>query len=126
MSVKTELDDIKVLIAAATGRPSFTHEEARQEKPKTDHTIVYVSRRFGGNVRGGSRENDLRLLQVRAVAKSESNAYLLEHNIAALFAYDTHTVAGQPTHFAFETQDPTPERDDDGWFTRLTDYTYGL
>lgn len=126
MTSKAQVDAIKAVITTATARPCYTHEEARKASQSGDYTIVYLSRRFGGNVRGGTRENDLRLLQIRAVSKSDSNVLLLEDKIAAVFAHTTHDIAGTPVHFAFETQDATVERDDDGFYSRLTDYTFTL
>lgn len=125
MTNKAQVDAIKAVISTATGRPSYTHSEALAAAPAGDHTIVYVSRRFGGNVRGG-REGRLRLLQVRGASKSESNLLLLENKIADAFQFVTHDIAGTPVHFSFETQDATPERDAAGFYARLTDYTFTL
>lgn len=126
MTSKAQVDAIRAVIAAATARPCYTHEDARKASQSGDYSIVYVSRRFGGNVRGGTRENDLRLLQVRAVSKSDANVLLLEDKVADAFEHSTHDIAGTPVHFSFETQDATPERDDDGFYSRLTDYTFTL
>lgn len=120
------LADIKAIVAAATARPAYTHSEAKKDAPAGDHTIVYLSRRFGGNVRGDTRENNQRLLQLRNVSKSEANVRLLEDKVAAGFDHVTHDVSGTPVHFAFETQDADIESDADGFYSRLTDYTFTL
>ena len=115
---------IKGLIATATKAPCLEHDEAQATHPSPPrYSIIYLSRRFGGNIRGGTQENDLRRLQVRVSAKSVADVRLIEDRIADLFAHSTHDVAGTLMHFAFETSDAAPERDNEGFYSRLTDYT---
>lgn len=127
MSADDQATAIQALIAAATKAPCLDHDEAQNAKP-TPHrfTIIYLSRRFGGNVRGGTRENPLRRLQVRVVARTVADVRLIEDRISGLFEHAAHDVAGALMHFDFEAQDATPERDSDGFYSRLTDYTTGV
>lgn len=119
--------DIKALIATATKFSCYDQDEAQKlgaGLPST-YSIIYLGRRFGGNVRGGTQETDLRRLQTRAAAQSVQNARLVEDRIAALFAHASHDVAGARIHFAYEgggglfDYDTTLQR-----YTALTDYTF--
>lgn len=127
MSSDAQAAAIKALIAAATKAPCLDHDEAQRTNPSPPrYSIVYLSRRFGGNVRGGTQSNDLRRLQVRVSARTVADVRLIEDRIADLFAHASHDVAGTQMHFAFETSDAAPERDDEGYYSRLTDYTTGV
>lgn len=129
VSTDAVANDIKALIAAATKAPCLDHDDANAlgGSLPASYTEVYLSRRFGGNVRGGSRENDLRRLQTRAVATSVTNARLLEDRTAELFEHAVHTVAGVRVHFAYESgggefeYDKTTQR-----YHALTDWTFAV
>ena len=115
---------IKALIAALTKAPCYDHDEAQGlagEMPESYH-VIYLSRRYGGNVRGDTRENDLRRLQTRVHATHVFNARLIEDRLAAGFEHATHDVAGALMHFGFETQDAGFELES-GYYHRLTDWT---
>lgn len=121
-----QVDAIKAVVATASKRPAYTHGEAQKSKPSGDYTILYLSQRFGGNVRGDTREGGFWRLQTRPTSKSADNVRLLEHNLAAAFEHASFSVAGAPVHFAFEAQDSDVDRDNDGYFSRLTDWTFTL
>lgn len=125
MSSDAQADAIKALIATATKAPCYDHDEAQAlTATPANYTVIYLSRRFGGNVRGGTRENPLRRLQTRAVAKSVTNLRLIEDRTAELFEHASHTIDGALMHFDFETQDAAPEFDrTTGYHERLTDWT---
>lgn len=129
MSTDAQANAIKALIATATGYQCLDHDDARAlgtSLPAT-YTEVYLSRRFGGNVRGGTRENPLRRLQTRAVAATVSNARLIEDRTAALFLHATHDIAGLRVHFDYESGggefefDTATQR-----YHSLTDYTFAV
>ncbi len=127
MSTTAQATDIKALIATATKFPCYDQDEAQKlgaSLPST-YSIIYLGRRFGGNIRGGTQETDLRRLQTLAVSSSVQNARLVEDRIAALFAHSTLTVDGLSIHFAYEgggglfDYDDTLQR-----YRALTDYTF--
>ena len=125
MSSDAQAEAIKTLLATATKAPVYDHDEAQAlgGSTPTHYMIIYLSRRFGGNVRGGTRENPLRRLQTRVNAKSVTNARLIEDRLSELFEHASHSVAGSLMHFDFETQDAAFERDNTGYYSRLTDWT---
>jgi hypothetical protein len=127
VSTDAQVEALKALIATATKAPCLDHDEAQALATKpASYTILYVSRRFGGNVRGGTRENPLRRAQVRVNAKSVTNARLIEDRTAELFEHATHDLAGALVHLDFETQDAALELDTGGYYSRLTDYTFAV
>lgn len=129
MSTDAQAEAIKGLIATATKAPCYDHDEARALGSSLPgmHTEIYLSRRFGGNVRGGTQETDLRRLQTRAVATTVTNARLIEDRTADLFSHATHTIAGLRVHFAYESgggefeYDTTTQR-----YHALTDWTFAV
>jgi hypothetical protein len=125
MSTDAQAEAIKTLLATATKAPVYDHDEAQAlgTTAPAQYTVIYLSRRFGGNVRGETRENDLRRLQTRVHAKTVSNARLLEDRIAEAFAHTTHTIGGVLTHFAYETGGGVYAYDT-GYYTDLTDWTF--
>lgn len=127
MSTDAQVEALKALIATATKAPCYDHDEARALATNpASYTILYVSRRFGGNVRGGTRENPLRLAQTRVSAKSVTNARLVEDRTFTLFEHASHVLAGTRVHLAFETQDADLELDTGGYYSRLTDWTFSV
>jgi hypothetical protein len=123
VSSDAQADAIKALIKALTKAPAYDHDEAQDvDEPGDRYTVIYLSRRYGGNLRGDSRENPLRRLQTRVQATKVSNARLLEDRLAAGFAHATHNIDGVAMHFDFETQDAGFELDA-GYYHRLTDWT---
>lgn len=129
MSTDTQATAIKALIAAATKYPCYDQDEAQKgaaSLPAT-YSIIYLGRRFGGNVRGGTQETDLRRLQTLAVSSSVQNARLVEDRIAALFAHASHDVAGSRVHFAYEGGGGLFDFDDVlKRYRALTDWTFTL
>lgn len=126
MSSDALANAIKALIATATKYPCLDHDEVLSAGtlPAT-YTTIYLSRRFGGNVRGDSRENDLRRLQTRAVSTSISNARVIEDRTAALFAHSTLDVAGVPVHFSYESGGGEFDHDTaTNRYHALTDWTF--
>jgi hypothetical protein len=123
VSTTAQAAALKAVVAAATKAPCYDHDEAQGlgALPES-YTVLYLSRRYGGNVRGDTRENDLRRLQTRVHAKKVVNARLLEDRLADAFAHATHDIDGALMHFDFETQDAGFDRDA-GYYHRLTDWT---
>ena len=128
MSTDAQADAIKALLTTATKSPVYDHDEAQAlTSLPAQYTVVYLSRRFGGNVRGDTRENDLRRLQTRAVATTITNARLLEDRTADLFKHATHTIAGVLVHFDYESgggefdYDSATQR-----YHALTDWTFSV
>lgn len=116
---------IKSLIATLTQAPCYDHDEAQALATKpAQFTIVYLSRRFGGNVRGDTVDDSLRRLQVRSVAKTVTNVRLLEDRVAGGFENASHSLAGVLVHFAFESAAAAPEFDTaTSRYQSLADYT---
>jgi hypothetical protein len=124
VSTDAQASALKAVIAGATKAPCYDNDEAQElgEALPDEYHVIYLSRRFGGNVRGDTRENDLRRLQTRVHATKVFNARLIEDRLAAAFAHATHDIDGALMHFDFETQDPGFELED-GYYHRLTDWT---
>jgi hypothetical protein len=124
VSTDAQAEALKAVIAAATKAPCYDHDEAQalEEPLPEEYHVIYLSRRYGGNVRGDTRENDLRRLQTRVHATKVFNARLIEDRLADAFAHATHDIAGALMHFGFETQDAGFELDA-GYYHRLTDWT---
>lgn len=119
---------IKSLIATLTQAPCYDHDELQALTTKPAQcTVIYLSRRQGGNVRGDTVDDTLRRLQVRSVAKTVGNVRLLEDRVAAGFENTMHTVAGVTVHFAFETADAAPEFDmATSRYQSLSDWTFAV
>ena len=127
MSLTAELAAIKAIVATATGYQALDLAEAQTATLPATYTEVYLSRRFGGNVRGDTSEVAHRRLQTRAVASSLHNARLIEDRLAAAFEHTSHDVAGSLVHFAFESSDSEFEYDKTtNRFHRLTDWTFAV
>lgn len=129
MSTDAQAEAIKSLIATATKAPCLDHDEAQKlgSSVPPQYTVIYLSRRFGGNMRGDTRENPLRRLQTRVVATSTTNGRLVEDRIADLFEHATHDVAGSLVHFEFEASDSEFDFDSTaGRYQRLTDWTFAV
>lgn len=126
MTTEAQVVALKTQIATATKYPCLEHDEAQALGAGTPatYTILYVSRRFGGNVRGDTRENSLRRAQTRVSAKTVSNARVVEERTSALFEHSVLDLAGTKTHLDFEAQDAEYERDSAGYYNRLTDWTF--
>jgi len=123
VSTDAQADAIKTYLATATKAPVYDHDEAQAlASLPANYTVIYLSRRFGGNVRGDTRSNDLRRLQTRVNATTVTNARLLEDRIAEAFEHQTVTVAGTLMHFSYETGGGVYEYDA-GYYTDLTDWT---
>lgn len=125
MSTDAQAEDIKTLLTAATKAPVYDADEAQALAGNlpAQYTVIYLSRRFGGNVRGGTRENDYRRLQTRVAARSTSNARLLEDRIADLFLHASHDIDGALVHFDYEAGGGLYEYDE-GYYTDLTNWTW--
>lgn len=126
MTTDEVAEAIKALITDATGAPCLDHDEVlKLSALPAVYTTIYLSRRFGGNVRGDSRENNLRRLQTRAVASTVSNARTLEDRTADLFLHATHDVAGLPVHFDYESGGGEFDHDTaTARYHSLTDWTF--
>lgn len=125
MSTDAQAEAIKTYLAAATKAPVYDHDQSRALGTglPAQYTVIYLSRRFGGNVRGDTRSNDLRRLQTRVSARSVTNARLLEDRIAEAFEHKTVDVAGTLVHFAYETGGGVYDFDA-GYYHDLTDWTF--
>lgn len=129
MSTDAQAEVIKSIIATATKAPAFDHDEAerRASSLPSQHTEVYLSRRFGGNVRGDTRETPLRRLQTRVVASTVTNARLLEDRLAEAFAHTSFDVAGTLVHFEYEGGGGSFEFDKaTNRYHALTDWTFSV
>lgn len=130
MSTDTQADAIKTFLAAATQAPVYDHDEAQKLKlastlPAT-YTVIHLSRMFGGNVRGGTQDNDLRRLQTRVSAKTVKNARTLEDRIAAAFEHSWINLGdGVLAHFDYEAGGGLFELEE-GYYTDLTDWTFSV
>lgn len=127
MSLADESTAIKALIAEVTKFPALDLAEEQTSTLPATYTGVYLSRRAGGNVRGGTSAVDLRRLQTRATASSLHNARLIEDRLVEAFEHATHDVAGSLVHFTFDGADAEFEYDKTtARYHRLTDWIYGI
>lgn len=128
MSLDAQATAIKALIAAATKVDCYDHDELQEHGTAvpSSYSVIFLSRRYGGNVRGGTRETYLRRLQTRATATSLANLRLIEDRVFELFEHAIHDLDGALVHFDFEGQADTPERDARGYYERLTDWTFAV
>lgn len=129
VSTDAQANAIKTLIANATQAPCYDHDDARALGTglPASYTEIYLSRRFGGNIRGGTQETDLRRLQTRAVATTVTNARLIEDRTADLFKHASHTIAGVLVHFAYESGGGEFEYDTaTGRYHALSDWTFSV
>lgn len=127
MSADEEADAVKALLATVTKGPAYDHDEAQKlgTKLPSEYTVIYLSKRSGGNLRGDTRNTDLRRLQTRVHATKVVNARLIEDRMAASFEHSTATIAGSLVHFELEAQDAAFELDA-GYYHRLTDWTFSV
>lgn len=125
MSTDAQAEAIKALLATATKAPVYDHDEAQAlaSALPANYTVIYLSRRFGGNVRGDTRDNTHRRLQTRVNAKTVSNARLIEDRIADAFENKTVDLDGSLVHFAYETGGGVYDYEG-GYYTDLTDWTF--
>lgn len=129
MSTDEQATAIKAIIASAAQVPALDLDDAQAAGTSlpTRYVEVHLSRRYGGNVRGGTRESGLRRLQTRAVAKNVSDARLIEDRIDAAFKASTFDVAGSLVHFAYESGGGEFDYDSaTGRYHALTDWTFGV
>lgn len=127
MSTDAEATALKALLTAETKAPALDLDEIRElaAAPAT-YTEVYLSRRAGGQYRlDGTRSTDLRRLSTRVVSRSVTNGRLVEDRIAAAFQYATITIDGSPIHVEYESGGGDFDHDD-GYYTALTDWIFGL
>lgn len=125
MSTDAHAEAIKTFLATATKAPVYDHDEAQAlgSGIPAQYTVIYLSRRYGGNVRGDTRETNLRRLQTRVNAKTVTNARLLEDRIAGAFEHATVNLGDVVTHFAYETGGGIYDYDA-GYYHDLTDWTF--
>lgn len=125
MSTDSFADATKALVAGIVKAPCYDHDESRAlgSALPARYVVLYLHRRFGGNVRGDTRGSDLRRLQTRVAAKSVSDARLMEDRLSEAFEHATHTVDGALVHFAYESGGGNYDLDG-GYYTDLTDWTF--
>lgn len=125
MSTDSFADATKALIAGIVKAPCYDHDESQAigAALPARYVVIYLTRRFGGNVRGDTRSNDLRRLQTRVAAKSVTDARLMEDRISDAFLHATHTVDGIAVHFAYESGGGNYDLDG-GYYSDLTDWTF--
>jgi hypothetical protein len=125
VSLDAEANDLKALIAAAAKAPAYDLDDIKAlPSPPARYVEVYLTRRFGGPLRGDSRDAELRRLSTRVVADTVTNGRLIEDRIADAFRHSTLSVAGTATHIEFESGAAFGW--DDGYWTALTDWTLAL
>lgn len=126
MSLDTEADALKALIATAAKVPAYDLDEV-PATPPANYVEVYLSRRYGGNVRGGMRGTDLRRLSTRVVASTVTNGRLVEDRIFAAFEFTTVNLGDAVTHVAFESGDAGVFEYDAGVYVgSLIDWTFSV
>lgn len=116
MSLDAEAEAFKTRLTTATQAPVYDLDEAKAlTSLPPNHTLIYVARRFGGEARfSGTRDTNLRRLSTRVVAKTITNARLLEDRIVTEFEHSEVSYESGGGAYEF----------DDGYYTALTDWTY--
>lgn len=124
MSLDTEAEALKTLIATATKMPAYDLDEV-PGTPPANYVEVYLAPRNADNPArsDGLRSTVGRRLSTRVVAKTVSNGRLIEQRITDLFDLSTVTLDGEPVHVAYESGGGNFEYDT-GAYTALTDWTY--
>ena len=130
MSFPSEDEHALAVLAALnavlpTGRKAYDSDTLRALATlPTDYVEVTVSRRFGGEERGGGYiGTEPYRITTRVVGKTISNARVLRDKVRTALAFNTVTVGAlTTTPVAFETEDPIG--DDEGLWSGLTLWTY--
>lgn len=125
MSTDAHANAFKTLVAAAAQVPAYDLDEV-PGTPPANYVEVYLSRRFGGESRlDGSQDTTLRRLSTRVVASTVTNGRLLEDRIAAAFEHTTVNLGDTTVQVEYESGDGAFGYDE-GSYTALTDWTFGI
>ncbi len=121
MTAETDYAAIKTAVDAqfATVR-AYDPDDAKAIK--TDHVLLFLSRRFTGHYRGSGEESSRggRVL-TRYVGKTVSNVRDIQRRVR--LAIEDQILSGDVGPFVFETEDSIND-DGDGWFTAADSWTY--
>lgn len=121
-----EQEHSDAVVAALNGLGGLAFDLGDVPTPAPDkYTEVTVTRRFGGEQRGsGERDGQLYRITARQVSKVFQNAQNLRVKSSGLEGL-VLTVAGEKTTpIEFESADTIGE--DDGWYSGLETWTYGI
>lgn len=127
MSTDAHATALKALLSTAAKAPVMDLDEikAMGTLPAT-YVEFYLSRRFGGPQRyDGSRSTNLRRMSTRVVSKSVTNARLVEDRIVTAFEFTTVDLGDTTAHVSYESGGGNFGYDE-GWYTALSDWTFGL
>ena len=125
MNLDAEANAIKTFLTTASKAPVYDHDEAQTlgVALPAQYTVIYLSPRFGGNLRGDTRDVDLRRLQTRVSAKTVTNARLIEDRISTAFLHTTISLGASFAHFAYESGGGSYDFDE-GYYTDLTGWLF--
>lgn len=128
MSTDTQAEAFKAYLAAAAKAPAYDIDEIRALATLPPNYVeVYLARRAGGEYRlDGSRDVSLRRLSTRVVSKTITNARLLEDRIVEAFTHKTVDLGDAVVQVDYEAGGGAFERDDGGFYSDLTDWTFSL
>ena len=115
---------LKARVTEYTKRKTFDLDEASKEASlPVEYVELHLARRMIDNPQrvGGTSEANGWRLSTRAVAKSLSNARLLEDNVRAAFHRNPVELAGEMVDVRYESGGGDFETDDEGYYAALTD-----
>lgn len=127
MSTDSHAEALKAYLSTAAKAPVLDLDEIRA-LPVTPARYVefYLAPRYGGPARyDGSRDVSLRRLSTRVVADSITNARLLEDRITTAFLFQTIDLGDTKVLVNYESGGGAFEWDD-GYYTALSDWTFGI
>jgi len=113
------MDAVVAALTAANAHPYTLDDIKQMATAPAYYTEVTVSRRFGGERRGGNASGSTGWrVTTRAVAKTEENAREMRRRAASL----EDARLGTSTPVVFETEEAIGE--DNDWWSGLTTWTY--
>lgn len=127
MSDDTQAEALKARISASTKAQTLDLDEAQALTTLPAYYVeFYLSRRAVDNPTrvGGTFEPTGYRMSTRAVAKTITNARLMEQRVREALLLNPITLDGEPVDVRYESGGGDFERDDQGYFHALTDWIY--
>jgi hypothetical protein len=127
VSSDAHADALKAYLTAAAKAPVLDLDEIRAlASTPARYVEMHLQKRYGGQPRlDGSQNSDLRRLSTRVVADSITNGRLIEDWIAQAFQF-TLVDLGDTKILATYESGGGDFAWDDGYWTALTDWTFGI
>lgn len=127
MTDDIQAETLKARVTTYTKAPTLDLDEIKAMATLPSYYCeFYLSRRSVDNQArtDGTFEPTGYRCSIRVVAKTISNARLLEAGVRQAFLLNPVTLDGQPTDLRYESGGGDFEQDDEGYFHALTDFIY--